>query len=153
MEGHAVIAREYQKMPRWGSATPGRRRCLPRNDIKGSKTAGLVQSNRFLEFLGGAEGDLLARLDLDLLAGGGIAPDAGRALTDLEDAEANEADALTLLQMLGDPGHQVGQDGFRLLFGQFLILGDGRGQMLERDGRRGCCLLCHVGPSSLLITS
>src|SRR5690348_9848453 len=44
-------------------------------------------SDRLFEFLGGAEGDLLARLDLDRLAGRGIASHARRALAHLEDAE------------------------------------------------------------------
>src|SRR5216684_4735679 len=52
----------------------------------------------FLEFLGGAEGDLLAGLDLDRFAGRGITPHAGGALADLKDAEADDADALALLQ-------------------------------------------------------
>ena len=84
--------------------------------------------------LGGAEGDLLAGLDLDLLAGGGVAAHARGALADLEDAEADDADALTLLQVFGDHGHQIGQDGFGLLLGQLLLLGDGRGEVLEGDG-------------------
>ena len=58
----------------------------------------------FLEFLGGAEGNLLAGLDLDRLAGGGVAAHAGGALADLEDAEADDTDALALLQVLGDQG-------------------------------------------------
>src|SRR5581483_1552746 len=60
------------------------------------------RSDRFLQLLGGAEGDLLRRLDLDRLAGGGVAAHARGALADLEDAEPNDADALALLQVLGD---------------------------------------------------
>ena len=56
----------------------------------------------FLEFLGRAEGDLLAGLDVDRFAGGGIAAHAGGALADLQDAETDDADALALLQVLGD---------------------------------------------------
>jgi len=40
-------------------------------------------SDRFLEFLGGAESDLLARLDLNGLSGGGIATHARGALPHL----------------------------------------------------------------------
>jgi hypothetical protein len=36
------------------------------------------RSDGFFEFLGGAKGDLLAGLDLDRLAGGGIAAHAGK---------------------------------------------------------------------------
>src|SRR6202035_303626 len=43
-------------------------------------------SDRFLEFLGGAEGDLLAGLDLDGFAGGRIAAHARGALAYLQDA-------------------------------------------------------------------
>src|SRR5262249_1947236 len=56
----------------------------------------------FLQVLGGAEGDLLASLDFDRLAGCGIAAHARRALPNLEDAQAADADARAPLQMLGD---------------------------------------------------
>ena len=58
----------------------------------------------------------------------------GGALADLEDAEPDDADTLALFQVLGDHRHQVGQDGFGLLLGQLLLLGDGRGEVLEGDG-------------------
>jgi len=51
----------------------------------------------FFEFLGGPEGDLLAGLDLDCFAGGGIAPHPGWTLADLQDAEAAEANAPAFL--------------------------------------------------------
>src|SRR5580704_960644 len=108
-----------------------------------------TSSDGFLEFLGGAEGDLLASLDLDLLAGGGVAAHAGGALAHLEDAEADDANALPLLQVCGDHGHQIGQNGFRLLLGQLLLLGDGRREMLQRDRGGGRCFFRHVWPSSL----
>src|SRR5262245_3968467 len=50
-------------------------------------------SNRFLELLGGAEGNLLAGLDLDGLAGGRVAAHARRTLAHLQDAQAADADA------------------------------------------------------------
>src|ERR1700758_1742986 len=106
--------------------------------------------DRFLELLGGAEGDLLAGLDLDRLAGRGVATRAGGALAHLEDAETDDADALALLQVLGDPAHHVGEDALGLLLGQFLVLGDCRGKVLERDGRRASCFLRHVWPSSFV---
>src|SRR6266851_6174330 len=105
----------------------------------------------FLEFLGRTEGDLLAGLDVDRFAGGGVAAHAGGTLADLEDAEADDADALALLQVLGDHGDHVAENGFRLLLRQFLILGDRRCQVLQRNGGWGRCFLRHIWPSSLLM--
>ena len=61
---------------------------------------GVRESDRFLEFLGGPEGDLLAGLDLDGLARRRIAPHACRTLADLQDAETTETDPVTFLEML-----------------------------------------------------
>src|SRR6202795_3426588 len=102
----------------------------------------------FLEFLGRTEGNLLAGLDVDRFAGGGVAAHARGALADLEDAEADDADALALLQMLGDHGDDVVQDRLGLLLRQFLILGDRRRQVLQRNGGWGRCFLRH---SALLV--
>ena len=88
---------------------------------------------------------------MDRFAGGGIAAHAGGALAHLQDAEADDANALALLQMLGDADDQIVQDGLSLLLGQFLLIGDRRCEMLERDGGRGRCLLRHIWPSSLLM--
>src|ERR1700688_3884410 len=107
----------------------------------------------FLEFLGRTEGNLLAGLDVDRFAGGGVAAHARGALADLEDAEADDADALALLQMLGDHGDDVVQDRLGLLLRQFLILGDRRRQMLQRNGGWGRCFLRHSWPSSLVMAS
>src|SRR5882672_12394997 len=104
----------------------------------------------FLEFLGRAEGNLLAGLDLDRLAGGGVAAHAGGALANLEDAEADDADALALLQVLGDHGDHVAQDRLSLLLRQFLILGDRRGQVLQGNRSWSRCFLRHIWPSSLV---
>jgi hypothetical protein len=57
-------------------------------------------SDGFLEFLGGTEGHLLAGLDMNGFAGGGIAAHAGGALANLQDAEPDDADAFALLQVL-----------------------------------------------------
>src|SRR5689334_907838 len=81
--------------------------------------------NRFLQFLGGAEGDLLGGLDVDRFAGGGVAAHARGALANLEDAEPDDADALAFLQVLGDTVDHVGEDGLGLLLGEFLLLGNG----------------------------
>src|ERR1700755_2797629 len=93
-------------------------------------------SDGFLQLLGGAEGDLLAGLDVDRFAGGGIAAHAGGALADLEDAEADNADALALLEWLGDAGDQVAQDRFGLLLRQLMLLRQRCREMLECDGGR-----------------
>src|SRR5262245_12564801 len=110
-----------------------------------------LRSDCFLQLLCGAEGDLLARLDMDGLAGGGVATHAGGAPAHLQDAKADDADAIALLQVLGDPGHNVGQDALGLLLGQFLLLRDGSREMFEGDGRRTSCFLRHVWPSSLFM--
>ena len=44
----------------------------------------------------------------------------------------------------------VGQDRLGLLLRQFLVLGDRRRQMLQRDRGRGRCFLRHIWPSSLV---
>src|SRR6478672_12928714 len=100
-----------------------------RNDAESGHGKGVL-SDGFLELLGCTEGNLLAGLDVDRLAGGGVAAHAGGALAHLQDAEANDADPLALLEVLGDQGDRVGQDRLGLLLGQFLVLGDRRGQML-----------------------
>src|SRR5512146_1434855 len=70
-------------------------------------------SDRFLQFLGGAEGDLLARLDLDLLARRRVAAHAGGALANHENAKTVEADTRAFLQVLGDRGDRVVEERMR----------------------------------------
>jgi hypothetical protein len=65
------------------------------------------RSDGFFEFLGGAKGDLLAGLDLDRLASGRIAAHAGGALAHLQNAEADQADAVTFLEMLRHQADEV----------------------------------------------
>ena len=112
-----------------------------------------LDQTRFLQLLGRAEGNLLAGLDVDRFAGGGVAAHAGGALAHLQDAETDDADALALFQVLGDPADQVVENRFGLLLGQFLLIGDRRCEMLQRDGGRGRCFLRHIWPSSLLMAS
>src|SRR5262245_5171803 len=70
-------------------------------DLRGRLRASPKEaSDRFLEFLGGAEGHLLRRLDLDGFAGGGIATHTRRTPTDLQDAQAGHAHLVALLQVL-----------------------------------------------------
>src|ERR1700761_4071539 len=73
--------------------------------------------DRFLQFLGGAEGDLLARLDLDGFARRRIAAHAGGALAHDENAQTVETDAGALLQMLGDRRDRVVEERVRRLVG------------------------------------
>src|ERR1043166_1418191 len=75
----------------------------------------LVRSDGLFEFLRGAEGDLLARLDLDRLAGRGISAHASGALAHLQDAETADADAVALLQVLHDEIDHVAEDRLGLL--------------------------------------
>src|ERR1700675_2816493 len=110
--------------------------------VAGSATDRTRLSDRFLEFLGGAEGDLLAGLDLDGFAGGRVAAHARGALADLQDAEPADADALALFQMLDDIADQAAENGFSLLFRQFVILRKACRQVLQCHGG-GCCLGCH----------
>src|SRR3954453_23406709 len=100
----------------------------------------------FLEFLGRAEGDLLAGLDRERFAGGGVAAHAGGGLADLEDAQPHDTDPLALLQVFWDLVDHVGQDRLGGLLRQVLSLGQRRRQMLECDGGWSRCLLRHNWP-------
>jgi hypothetical protein len=83
---------------------------------------GRTGSNRFLEVLGRAECDLLASLDLDGLAGRRVASHAGGAMPDLQDAQAHQAQAVALLEVLGDETNHIGEQGFGLLLRHFVTL-------------------------------
>src|SRR5205085_5863333 len=93
-----------------------------------------MRSDGFLQLLRGAEGDLLARLDLDRLAGGGVAAHAGGALAHLQDAEAADADAIALLQMLHDDIDHAAEDRLGLFLGEFVPFGDVRRNVLQGNG-------------------
>src|SRR5258708_39806868 len=110
--------------------------------VAGSATDGTRLSDRFLELLGGAEGDLLAGLDLDGFAGGRIAAHARGALAHLQDAEPADADALAFLEVLDDIADQAAKNGFSLLFRQFVVLRKACRQVLQCHGSRRC-LGCH----------
>src|SRR5437868_4420864 len=77
-----------------GRVRPTKEGCLPCGRWR--------SSDCFLEFLGRAEGDFLAGFNLDRLAGGRIAAHTRGALTHHQNAEAADADAVALLQMLSD---------------------------------------------------
>src|SRR5689334_20921197 len=100
---------------------PQRRAGMIARPVKPERSA---LSDRFLELLGGAEGNLLAGLDVDRLAGSGIAAHAGGALANLEDAEADDADPVALLQVLGHLGHEVAEHRLGLLLGHLVIFRD-----------------------------
>src|SRR5690606_38224282 len=97
-------------------------------------------SDRFLEFLGGAEGNLLRRLDLDLLAGRRVAAHAGGALTHLKDTEPANANALAFLEALDHQADHVAEDSLGSLLRHIVVLRQFGGEMLKGDGRRGSCL-------------
>src|SRR5271170_2074951 len=100
-------------------------------------------SDRFLEFLGGPEGDLLARLDLDRLAGRGVAAHAGGALAHLKDPQAANADAVALLEVLDHHADEIVEDEFGLFLRHLVADGEGSREMLQRDCSLCCCGLCH----------
>src|SRR5215510_8042991 len=137
MSGRRLARRVYTKATRPPERT---RACASPVTCRGesSKRPGAIRSDRLLELLGGAERDLLARLDLDRLAGGRIATHARRALPDLQNAETADADAVALLQVLADVGHQVAQHRFGLLARHFMIFGEFRREITHCDGRLLC---------------
>src|SRR5262249_12050595 len=83
--------------------------------------------HRFLQFLGGPEGHLPARLDLDRLAGRRVAPHAGGPFAHLQDAETADADAVALLEVLDDHADQIVEDGLRVLLRHLMIGGQAGG--------------------------
>src|SRR3569833_92554 len=82
-----------------------------------------MRSDRFLQLLRGAEGELLRSLDLDGFAGRGVAAHAGGALADDEDAQTVETDAGALLQVLGDQAGGVFEDAVGGVVGRLVLLG------------------------------
>src|SRR5690348_12456409 len=71
------------------------------------------RSDRLLQLLRSAEGDLLRSLDLDGFAGRRVAAHAGGALAHDEDAQTVETDAGALLQVLRDQPDGVLEDRIR----------------------------------------
>jgi hypothetical protein len=93
--------------------------------------------NRLFQFLGWPEGDLLAGLDLDGLAGPRISAHPGGTILNLEHAESSQADFVAVLEMAGGQRHQVAQHGFGLLLRQVVALSQFGGHLLERDSGLG----------------
>src|ERR1700737_652821 len=94
--------------------------------------------DRFLQFLRGAERDLLAGLDLDRLAGRRVAAHARGALAHLQDAEAADADAVALLEVLDDQVDHVVEDQLGGLLGELMLFGKVRRDVLQGEGRGRC---------------
>jgi hypothetical protein len=89
-----------------------------------------LRSDRELQFFCGPEGDLLAGLDLDGLAGRGVASHAGCTLPDLENPQTGDANPLTFLQVLGDQAHEIAEQSLATFLGQFVLSSQGRGEVL-----------------------
>src|SRR5262249_44534385 len=83
----------------------------------------------------GAEGGFLARLNLNLLTGRGIAANACGPLAYLKNAETAYANAFALLQMFYDISNQIAEHGLRLLLRHLMRFRKCGGEMLKRDGR------------------
>src|SRR5262245_47287465 len=94
-----------------------------RADPPNSSPSGAARLDRFLEILRDAEGDLLRRLDLDLLAGRGIAAHARRTGAHLKDAEARDADLVALLEVLDDQADEIIEGAGGVLLGHPGLLG------------------------------
>src|SRR5579871_955286 len=109
--------------------------------MKAAKSVGSDCLDRFLQFLGGAEGDFLARLDLDWLAGRGIASHARSALADLQNAETDHADSLALLEMTDNRLDQIIEHGFGLLLRHVMPFRELRRDVLQRHRCRFS--ICH----------
>src|SRR6185369_4616478 len=90
------------------------------------------RSDGFLQFLGGAEGNLLRSLDLNFLAGGGVTAFAGGALENLQNAKTADTDAVALLEVLGHEADQIAEHRFSVLLRHLMGLREIRGEMLQR---------------------
>src|SRR5262245_14732081 len=88
----------------------------------------------FLQVLGGAESDLLAGLDLDRLAGRGVAAHARWALAHLQHAEPADADAGTTLQVLRQRLDHILEHRQDLLLRQLMRLRERLGDLAQSDG-------------------
>src|SRR5260221_14747802 len=89
----------------------------------------------FLEFLGRAERDLLACLDLDRGARCRVAAHPSSALSHLENAQPNDSDPIAFLEVLDDETDQIVEDRLGLLLGDFVTLGERSRQMFQGYGR------------------
>lgn len=90
----------------------------------------------FLEFFRRAERDFLAGFNLDRFASRRITAHARRTLANLQHTETADADLVTLLEVLGEQADEVAQDLTRNFLREFMLVGERRRQMLQRDDRR-----------------
>src|SRR5262249_35512253 len=114
--------------------------------------AGAKLSYRKLQVLGRPECDFPACFDLYGLSGCRIAPHAGCAVSNLQDAETDDLNSFALLEMFGDQADEIAEDGFTSPFCYLVLLRQGRCKMLERDGAAGLgrsrwfrAFVCHDG--------
>src|SRR3954453_4822207 len=82
-----------------------------------------VWSDCLLQLLRRSEGDLLAGLDLDLLAGRRVAPQPGRPRANLEDPEAVDPDLGPFRQVIGEGLDELAQHGLDLPLRHVVALG------------------------------
>src|SRR3954471_13687358 len=96
-------------------------------------------SDRLLQLLGRPEGNLLAGLDLDLLASGRIASEPGGTRTDLEDPKTVDPDLGPLRQVFGEGLHELAQHGLDPALWQLMAFRQVGCHLLQADsGSRGC---------------
>ena len=89
----------------------------------------------FLQFLAGAEGDLLAGLDLHRFPSLRIAAHPRFAPLHLKNAKPDDTDFVALHEVPGEPNNGVGEHGFGPGLGDFMSFGDLGCEMLQRhDG-------------------
>src|SRR5262245_3664649 len=150
-------------MPRWKPSTSPATRSTQNGTTRSGrtnrsgycsncpKTDCLRLHHGFLEVLRRPESNLLAGLDFDGFARRRVATHPCRALADLQDAEARDADARALLQMLADIGHHLGQHDVRLRLRKAMRLGQRSSQILQRN-RFYFCHCCHLIVSIALDT-
>src|SRR5262249_44507799 len=112
-----------------------------------------VRSDRFLEILRNAEGDLLGSLDLDRLTGRRVAAHACRTMTNLKNAKARDADLVALLQVLHDQADEIVEVAGRILLGHAGLLGQLGRDLGKRDGRSGGFSGSHSGGVPLVFRS
>src|SRR5262245_4733671 len=138
----AGACRRSLTLGRWGEAEPNAG-FLCDGPVRGDRTASYAaatkqgQVNGFcscldgcLEILGGTECDLLAGLDFDGFAGCRVAAHARRPFADQQDAQARDANALALLQMLGDVLHQADEHRVDLRLLEVVALSQRHSEML-----------------------
>src|SRR5262249_23825859 len=118
----------------------GSRRTRPSWSVR--KTYG---SDRFLEILGDAERYLLRRLDLDLLAGRGIATHARRPVPHLQDAEPSDTNLVALLEVPHHKTDELVERARRVLLGHAGLLGQFGRNLGEWNRRSGGLCGSHSG--------